>query len=80
MPIWTVDTWRIRPEAESHFLQGCSALSPESLTLFRDLEKRHFVVGRQLLLGITSGLPVTRGRLRGAANPPRRASVPSHRP
>ena len=39
MPIWTVDTWKIRPGAESHFLQHCSALSPEPLTLFRDLEK-----------------------------------------
>ena len=39
MPIWTVDTWKIRPGAESHFFQPCSALSPEPLTLFRDLEK-----------------------------------------
>lgn len=39
MPIWTVDTWRIRAGAESHFLQHYSALSPEPLTLFRDLEK-----------------------------------------
>lgn len=42
MPIWTVDTWRIRREAESHFLQECSGLSPESLTLYRDLEKPGF--------------------------------------
>ena len=39
MPIWTVDRCRIRPGAESYFLQQCSALSPEPLTLFRDLEK-----------------------------------------
>lgn len=42
MPIWTVDTWRIRLETESQFLQDCSALSPEPLTLFRDLEKPGF--------------------------------------
>lgn len=42
MPVWTVDTWRIRPEAESHFLRDCRALSPEPLTLFRDLEKPAF--------------------------------------
>ena len=39
MPVWTVDTWRVRPGAESHFLQYCAALSPEPLTLFRDLDK-----------------------------------------
>ncbi len=39
MPIWTVDTWEVRPGRESHFLQNCRALNPELLTLFRDLEK-----------------------------------------
>lgn len=39
LPIWTVDTWRVRPGKESHFLKNCGALSPGPLTLFRDLEK-----------------------------------------
>lgn len=38
MAVWTVDTWRIRPGRESHFLQNCNALSPKSLVLFRDLD------------------------------------------
>jgi len=42
MAIWTVDTWKVRPESESHFLQKCGDLSPEPLTLFRDLEKPAF--------------------------------------
>lgn len=40
MPIWTVDIFMIRPARESHFLQNCRGLARESLTLFRDLEKR----------------------------------------
>ena len=39
MPVWTVDTWKVRLGRESHFLQNCGGLSPEALTLFRDLEK-----------------------------------------
>ena len=39
MAIWTVDTWKLKPDRESHFLQNCGALSPRALTLFRDLEK-----------------------------------------
>lgn len=39
MPIWTVDTWKVKLRKESHFLQNCAALSQEPLTLFRDLEK-----------------------------------------
>ncbi len=42
MPIWTVDTWKLKPGREPHFLQNCSALSPVPLTLFRDLEKSGF--------------------------------------
>ncbi len=38
MPVWTVDTWRINPARESHFLEHCNALSPEALVLFRDLQ------------------------------------------
>lgn len=42
MPVWTVDTWKVRPGRESHFLQNCGALSPAALTLFKDLEKPGF--------------------------------------
>lgn len=37
MPVWTVDTWKVKPGRESHFLQKCGALSPAALTLFQDL-------------------------------------------
>jgi len=39
MPVWTVDTWRVRPGREDHFLAHCQALSPEPLILYRDLEE-----------------------------------------
>jgi hypothetical protein len=39
MPIWTVDVWTVRPDREPHFLQHCGELSPEQLTLYRDVEK-----------------------------------------
>ena len=38
MAVWTVDTWRIKPGRESHFLQNCKLLSPGPLVLFRDLD------------------------------------------
>ena len=38
MSIWTVETWRIHPDRESHFLEHCAGLVPDDLTLFRDLE------------------------------------------
>lgn len=42
MPVWTVDTSKVKPGREPHFLQNCGALSPAALTLFRDLEKPGF--------------------------------------
>jgi heme-degrading monooxygenase HmoA len=42
LPIWTVDTWKVKPGRESHFLQHCRTLNPGALTLFRDLEKPVF--------------------------------------
>lgn len=42
LPVWTVDTWKVKPWRESHFLQNCGALSPAVLTLFKDLEKPGF--------------------------------------
>jgi hypothetical protein len=38
MAIWTVDTWRVAPARESHFLRHCRGLTPESLILYRDVE------------------------------------------
>lgn len=38
MPIWTVDTWRVAPDKESHFLDHCRAMSPDQLILYRDVE------------------------------------------
>jgi heme-degrading monooxygenase HmoA len=38
-PVWTVDTWRVRPGREPHFLERCGALSPEALILYRDVEE-----------------------------------------
>lgn len=37
MSVWTVDTWKVRPGKEDHFLGHCSALSPDKLVIFRDL-------------------------------------------
>jgi hypothetical protein len=42
LPIWTVDTWIVKPEKEAHFLGNCGALSPGRMTVFRDLEKASF--------------------------------------
>jgi hypothetical protein len=39
MPVWTVDTWRVRPGRADHFLAHCRALSPDPLILYRDLEE-----------------------------------------
>jgi hypothetical protein len=39
MAIWTVETWRVAPEREAHFLGRCSGLSPGGLILYRDLEE-----------------------------------------
>jgi hypothetical protein len=39
MPVWTVDTWRVKPGTEAHFLSHCAALSPDPLILYRDLEE-----------------------------------------
>jgi heme-degrading monooxygenase HmoA len=39
--VWTVDTWRIKPGRESHFLQNCSALSPKALVVYRDLDDQN---------------------------------------
>ncbi len=36
--VWTVDTWRVRPGREQHFLDHCGALNPDRLILYRDLE------------------------------------------
>jgi quinol monooxygenase YgiN len=37
--VWTVDTWRVKPGREAHFLDHCRALTPEPLTLYRDAEE-----------------------------------------
>jgi hypothetical protein len=39
VPVCTVDTWRIRPGTEAHFLGHCGALNPSLLALYRDLEE-----------------------------------------
>jgi hypothetical protein len=39
MAVWTVDTWRVTPGKEAHFLDHCGALTPERLILYRDLEE-----------------------------------------
>jgi hypothetical protein len=39
MPVWTVDTWRVKAEMEDHFLAHCQALRPDPLILYRDLEE-----------------------------------------
>jgi heme-degrading monooxygenase HmoA len=39
MAVWTVDTWRIRPGREPHFLQNCRTLSPNALVIYRDLDE-----------------------------------------
>lgn len=39
-PVWTVDTWKIKPGRQPHFLRRCGVLSPESLVLFQDLEEQ----------------------------------------
>lgn len=39
MEVWTVDTWRVAPERQGHFLDHCRALSPGPVTLFRDVEE-----------------------------------------
>jgi heme-degrading monooxygenase HmoA len=38
-PVWTVDTWRVRPGREPHFLELCRALHPDALILYRDVEE-----------------------------------------
>lgn len=38
-PVWTVDTWRVRPGREPHFLDHCQALSQDPLMLYRDVEE-----------------------------------------
>jgi len=40
MSVWTVDTWKIKPGNEDHFLRHCDALSPDKLVLFRDLDEQ----------------------------------------
>jgi heme-degrading monooxygenase HmoA len=39
MALWTVDTWRVAPGNEGHFLEHCVALSPDRLILYRDLDE-----------------------------------------
>jgi len=39
MSIWTVDTWRVAPGREAHFLDHCAGLSPDRLILYRDVEE-----------------------------------------
>jgi hypothetical protein len=41
-PIWTVDTWIVKPEREAHFLRNCGALGPGKMTVYRDVEKVSF--------------------------------------
>jgi Antibiotic biosynthesis monooxygenase len=38
-PVWTVDTWRVRPGREVHFLDHCRTLNPDPLILYRDTEE-----------------------------------------
>ena len=40
MAVWTVDTWKVKPGKETHFLSHSTALSPDRLVLFRDLEEQ----------------------------------------
>ncbi len=40
MSVWTVDTWKITPGSEDHFLKHCGALSPDKLVLFRELDEQ----------------------------------------
>ena len=40
MSVWTVDTWRIKPGRDGHFLKLCGALAPSKLVLFRDLDEQ----------------------------------------
>jgi quinol monooxygenase YgiN len=37
--VWTVDTWRVRPGRERHFLDHCRALTPGPLILYSDVEE-----------------------------------------
>jgi hypothetical protein len=37
--IWTVDTWRVAPGREAHFLEHCGKLSPDDLILYRDVNE-----------------------------------------
>lgn len=39
MAVWTVDTWRVAPGKEGHFLDHCGALTPDRLILYRDLDE-----------------------------------------
>ena len=39
MAIWTVETWRVAPSREDHFLAHCAGLNPERLVLYRDTEE-----------------------------------------
>jgi heme-degrading monooxygenase HmoA len=39
MPLWTVDTWTLKPGREAHFLQHCKALTKNKFTVYRDLER-----------------------------------------
>lgn len=38
MAVWTVDTWRVAPERQDHFLDHCHGLSPARLVLYHDLD------------------------------------------
>ena len=40
MSVWTVDTWKVIPGREGHFLKHCGALSPDKLVLYRDLDEQ----------------------------------------
>jgi heme-degrading monooxygenase HmoA len=40
MAVWTVDTWKVKPGREAHFLKHCEGLSPVKLVLFRDLDQQ----------------------------------------
>jgi Antibiotic biosynthesis monooxygenase len=37
--VWTVDTWRIKPGREEHFIDLCMGLDDRPLTVYRDLDK-----------------------------------------
>jgi hypothetical protein len=39
MAVWTVDTWRVKPGREGHFLSHCRDMNPDPLILYRDLEE-----------------------------------------